>query len=74
MDEICGVFPNDAAQAMLTKGDWFRDAGDKKNAIGCYRRILSHAEWKKSSSASQAHQRLEAFGIATGGAVVNDVH
>ena len=74
LDEICGVFPKDAAHAMLTKGDWYRDAGDRKNAIGCYRRILAHAEWKKASAASQAHQRLEAFGIATGGAVVNDVH
>ena len=74
LDEICGMFPNDAPNAMLRKGDWFRDDGDRKNAIGCYRRILSHAEWKKSGAASQAHQRLEAFGIATGGAVLNDVH
>ena len=74
LDEICGVFPADAAQAMLTKGDWYRDAGDRKNAIACYRRILAHAEWKKGAAASQAHQRLEAFGIATGGAVVNEAH
>ena len=74
LDEICGVFPADAAQAMLAKGDWYRDAGDRKNAIACYRRILAHAEWKKGDAASQAHQRLEAFGIATGGAVVNEAH
>lgn len=74
LDEICSMFPNDAASAMLRKGDWFRDDGDKKNAIGCYRRILAHAEWKKAGAASQAHQRLEAFGIGTGGAVLNDVH
>ena len=74
LDEICGIFPDEAALAMLTKGDWYRDAGEKKQAIGCYRRILAHAEWKKSQAASQAHQRLEAFGIATGGAVVNEVH
>ncbi len=74
LDEICSMFPNDAANAMLRKGDWYRDDGDKKNAIGCYRRIMAHAEWKKSGASSQAHQRLEAFGIGTGGAVLNDVH
>ena len=74
LDEICSMFPNDAPNAMLRKGDWYRDDGDKKNAIGCYRRILAHAEWKKAGAASQAHQRLEAFGIGTGGAVLNDVH
>ena len=74
LDEICSMFPNDAPNAMLRKGDWYSQDGDKKNAIGCYRRILAHAEWKKSGAASQAHQRLEAFGIATGGAVINDVH
>ena len=74
LDEICSIFPDEAALAMLTKGDWYRDAGEKKQAIGCYRRILAHAEWKKSQAASQAHQRLEAFGIATGGAVVNEAH
>lgn len=74
LDEICSMFPNEASNAMLTKGDWYRDAGDKKNAIGCYRRILGHNDWKRTGAASQAHQRLEAFGIATGGAVVNDIH
>lgn len=72
LDEICAMFPDDAARAMLTKGDWYAGAGQKKEAIGCYRRVLSHAQWKKSPSASQAHQRLEAYGIATGGAVLND--
>lgn len=74
LDEICGVFPKDAAEAMLRKGDWYRDDGDKKNAIGCYRRILAHQEWKKAGAASAAHQRLEGYGIATGGAVLNEVH
>lgn len=74
LDEICSIFPNDAPNAMLRKGDWYRDDGDTKQAVGCYRRILAHAEWKKAGAASQAHQRLEAFGIATGGAVLNEVH
>ena len=74
LDEICGVFPSDAASAMLRKGDWYAADGDKKNAIGCYRRVLSHAEWKKTSASSQAHQRLERYGIATGGAVLNEIH
>jgi hypothetical protein len=59
---------------MLRKGDWYRDDGDVKRAIGCYRRILAHAEWKKTAAASQAHQRLEVYGIGTGGAVLNEVH
>ncbi|MBO4448179.1 MAG: hypothetical protein J5807_01710 [Kiritimatiellae bacterium] len=74
LDEICGVFPADAAAAMLRKGDWYAADGDKKNAIACFRKILSHADWKKTGSASQAHQRLERYGIATGGAVLNEVH
>lgn len=74
LDEICSMFPNDAASAMLRKGDWYSADGDKKKAIGCFRRIMAHQDWKKSGAASQAHQRLEAFGIATGGAVLNDVH
>lgn len=73
LDEIVSMFPPSAADAMLRKGDWYKDDGDKRNAIGCYRRILAHADWKKAGAASQAHQRLEALGIATGGAVLNDV-
>ena len=74
LDEICGVFPSDAAAAMLRKGDWYAADGDRKNAIACFRKVLSHADGKKTGSASQAHQRLERYGIATGGAVLNDVH
>lgn len=74
LDEICSIFPSDASNAMLRKGDWYRDDGDVKRAIGCYRRILAHAEWKKTAAASQAHQRLEVYGIGTGGAVLNEVH
>lgn len=74
LDEICGVFPKDAAAAMLRKGDWFEADGDKKNAIACWRRILAHQDWKKADAASGAHQRLERYGIATGGAVLNEVH
>lgn len=74
LDEICGVFPSDAPHAMLRKGDWYAADSDKKSAISCYRKILQHGDWKKSSAASQAHQRLERYGIATGGAVLNEVH
>ena len=74
LDEICGVFPSAAPSAMLRKGDWYAEDGNKKAAIACYRRILSHADWKKSGESSQAHQRLERYGIATGGAVLNEIH
>ncbi|MGN1360504.1 MAG: tol-pal system YbgF family protein [Kiritimatiellia bacterium] len=72
LDEIASVFPKDAPEAVLRKGDWFRDDGNKKNAIACYRRLMTHPDWKKSPQSSQAHQRLEAYGIATGGAVLNE--
>ena len=72
LDEIASLFPKDAPEAVLRKGDWFRDDGNKKNAIACYRRLMTHPDWKKSPQSSQAHQRLEAYGIATGGAVLNE--
>ena len=72
--EIASVFPNEAARAMLQQGRWYNQDGDKKKAIGSFRQILANAEWKKTQAASDAHQELERLGIATGGAVVNEVH
>lgn len=72
--EIASMFPDEAARAMLQQGRWYNEDGDKKKAIGSFRQILANAEWKKTSAASDAHQELERLGIATGGAVVNEVH
>ena len=47
--------------------------GNVKQAIAIYRRLLSQPEWKKTAESSWAHQALERHGVATGGAVVNEV-
>lgn len=72
LDELA-FFPDQAARAVWTKAEYFREDGEKEKAIALYRRLLSQPEWKKTGESSQAHQRLEAWGIATGGAVVNEV-
>lgn len=61
-------FPDQAARAIWTMAEYYREDGEKEQAIALYRRLLSHPEWKKTGESSQAHQRLEAWGIATGGA------
>ena len=72
LDEIT-FFPDHAARAVWTKAEYYREDGEKDKAVALYRRLLSQPEWKKTQESSQAHQRLEAWGIATGGAVVNEV-
>ena len=72
LDEIM-FFPAEAARAVWTKAEYYREDGEKDMAIALYRRLLSQPEWKKSQESSWAHQKLEAWGIATGGAVINEV-
>lgn len=66
-------FPDHAARAVWHMGEYYREDGEKDLAVKCYRQLLNHPEWKKSPESSQAHQRLEAWGIATGGAVVETI-
>lgn len=66
-------FPDQAARATWTMAEYYREDGEKEKAIALYRRLLSQPEWKKTGESSQAHQRLEAWGIATGGAVVETI-
>lgn len=66
-------FPDQAARATWTMAEYYREDGEKEKAIALYRRLLSQPEWKKTGESSQAHQRLEAWGIATGGGVVETV-
>lgn len=66
-------FPDQAARATWTMAEYHREDGEKEKAIALYRRLLSQPEWKKTGESSQAHQRLEAWGIATGGAVVETI-
>ena len=71
--ELASIFPPEAARAVWVQGQYREQDGEKEKAIACYRRLLSQPEWKKTWESSQAHQALERLGIATGGAVVNEV-
>lgn len=73
LTEISSIFPKDAPEAVLTCARYYEEDGHKKKAISLYRQLMSHPEWKKSSASSYAHQALERFGIATGGAMINEV-
>ena len=72
LDEIM-FFQAEAARAVWTKAEYYREDGEKDKAVALYRRLLSQPEWKKTQESSWAHQKLEAWGIATGGAVINEV-
>ncbi len=74
LTEIASIFPDQASRAIFAKADYFRQDGEKKMAVGLYRNLLSHPEWKKTGEASRAHDRLEDMGIATGGAVIHEVN
>jgi tetratricopeptide (TPR) repeat protein len=74
LTEVASIFPDQASRAIYAKAEYFRQDGEKKMAIGLYRNLLGHPEWKKSGEASKAHDRLEDMGIDTGGAVINEVH
>ena len=73
LTEIASIFPNDAPNAVLRMAQWKERDGDKEKAIALYRRLLSHPQWKQTTASSEAHQALERFGIATGGAMTNEV-
>ena len=74
LTEITSVFPNDAPNAVLRTADWRLADGEKEKAIAAYRSLMKHPKWKQSGASSQAHQALERLGIATGGAMTNEVH
>ncbi len=66
-------FPKDAPQSVLVQAQYREADGQKDQAIALYRRLLSQPEWKQTSQSSAAHQALERYGIATGGAMINTV-
>lgn len=74
LTEIASIFPDQASKAIFRKAEFFRRDGEKKMAIGLYRNLLSHPEWKKSGESSKAHDRLEDMDIDTGGAVIHEVN
>lgn len=73
LTEIVSAFPDKAAAATLRFAQWREADGEKEKAIALYRRILSHPKWKETPESSAAHQALERFGVATGGAMTNQV-
>ena len=73
LTELTSVFPDEAANAVLRYAQWKEADGEKEKAIGLYRQLLKNPKWKQTGASSQAHQALERFGIATGGAMTNEV-
>ena len=55
---------------MFQRAEYHREDRQREEAVGLYRQILK--AFPKSSQSSQAHQRLEEFGIATGGGVIDE--
>ncbi len=72
LKEISSMFPDHAARALYTQAEYHRQDGRDKLAVGLYRQILKHPNWKQTNEASQSHQRLEEYGIETGGGVINE--
>jgi len=71
--EIASIFPDHAAKAVFTRAEFSREDGEHKQAVGLYRQLLNHPQWKKTSESSRAHQRLEQYNLATGGANTADL-
>lgn len=64
------MFPDEKPAAMFQMAEYHHEDGQREEAVGLYRQILK--AFPKSSQSSQAHQRLEEFGIATGGGVIDE--
>lgn len=64
------MFPPEMPRAMYQRAEYHREDGQREEAIGLYRQILK--AFPKAGEASSAHQRLEDFGIETGGGVIHD--
>lgn len=74
LTELMSMFPDYAAKAVYQMAQYREADGEKEMAIALYKRLLRQPEWKKTWESSQAHQQLERLGVATGGAVINEVH
>ena len=70
LSEIENFFEREAPQAAIRKAEIWDRAGDKAKAVAAYRAVLK--KYPKAQAASQAHQMLERYGVATGGGVVDD--
>lgn len=67
---IGAMFPDEKPAAVYQRAEYHREDGQREDAVGLYRQILK--AFPKSSQSSSAHQRLEEFGIATGGGVIDE--
>ncbi|MHC4250680.1 MAG: tetratricopeptide repeat protein [Planctomycetota bacterium] len=67
LNEIENMFPKDAPRAAWQKAVYHKRAYNREMAIKHARRIMKM--YPRSRESSQAHQMLEEFGVATGGAV-----
>ena len=70
LSEIENSFPSDAPRAAWYKASYFHEARQAKKAIAQARKILK--AYKAAPEASQAHQLLEQYGVATGGGVFDE--
>ncbi len=67
--EIAGSFPKEAPRAVFTQAEYRREDGEHKLAVALYRQILMR--FKDSPQSSTAHQRLEDYGVESGGGVID---
>ncbi|MDP6491440.1 MAG: tetratricopeptide repeat protein, partial [Kiritimatiellia bacterium] len=69
LTEIQSSFSDRAAEALWTKAEYYRKWGNAKYAIGSARQLLK--AYPKSQWSTRAHEMLEAYGVKTGGGVVD---
>jgi tetratricopeptide (TPR) repeat protein len=69
LTEIQSSFSKYAAQALWTKATYYKVWGNGKYAIGSARQLLK--AYPKTSWSARAHEMLEAYGVKTGGGVVD---
>ena len=74
LTEIASIFPDLAPRALYMQAEHFRSDGERDQAINMYRSILRHPEWRRTGEASDAHDRLEAMGVDSGGGVIHEVN
>jgi len=69
LTEIQSSFSDKAAEALWTKATYYQKWGNAKYAIGSARQLLK--AYPKTQWSARAHEMLEAYGVKTGGGVVD---
>lgn len=70
LTEIENFFERDAPNAALRKAEVWEHVGDKAKTVAALRAVMK--KYPKQPAASQAHQKLERYGVATGGGVIDE--